>query len=223
MIGCSSLIAPAELALGHRILALLVGNSTTASGIYYFESGLLIALTLLPWCACMGATYPLAMAAIEADATVKSRRSFSYLYLSNVIGALMGAIVPLFLIELEGFHGALRVGCALNALIAISAFGLSLTRKETAVSDAPIQETAAALAATPEKGTLALLFLTGLSTMGMEVIWIRLYTPYAGPLVYSFAMILAFYLLATCIGVILYRDASRKAQPNNPWHGSRWL
>jgi hypothetical protein len=51
--------------------------------------------------------------------------------------------------------------------------------------------------------------------MGMEVIWIRLFTPYIGPFVYSFAIILASYLLATFIGSVLYRDASRKSDPNN--------
>src|SRR6516165_5684676 len=58
-----------------------------------------------------------------------------------------------------------------------------------------------------ENGSAALflLFATGLTTMGMEVIWIRLFTPYVGPMVYSFAMILASYLLATFAGSQVYR------------------
>jgi len=44
---------------------------------------------------------------------------------------------------------------------------------------------------------LVLLFTTGLATMGMELIWIRLFTPYIGPVVYSFGMILVAYLLAS--------------------------
>ena len=55
-----------------------------------------------------------------------------------------------------------------------------------------------------------LLFTTGLATMGMEVIWIRLFTPYLGPLVYSFAMILASYLAATFAGAQVYRFWSRR-------------
>jgi spermidine synthase len=46
--------------------------------------------------------------------------------------------------------------------------------------------------------------------MGMEVIWIRLYTYFVGPLVYSFAEILATYLAATFIGSKLYRAWSRR-------------
>ena len=46
--------------------------------------------------------------------------------------------------------------------------------------------------------------------MGMEVIWIRLYTFFIGPLVYSFAMILAAYLAATFAGSTIYRIWSRR-------------
>lgn len=216
LIGCSSLAVPSELALGHRLLGSLVGDAGMSSATYYFASGTLVALTLLPWCFCMGATYPLAMAAIEGDKRNDSRRSFSYLYLSNVIGALAGAIIPLFLIETRGFHGTLRVGSVVNAVIAFSALGLSLAmQKSDAGPQSSSQSGDGALPATGASA-LVLLFLTGLSTMGMEVIWIRIFTPYAGPLVYSFALILASYLLATFVGSILYRSASKENDPNNP-------
>ena len=45
--------------------------------------------------------------------------------------------------------------------------------------------------------------------MGMEVVWIRLFTPYVGPVVYAFATILAAYLLATFAGSRIYRWWSR--------------
>src|SRR5262249_29683040 len=60
---------------------------------------------------------------------------------------------------------------------------------------------------------LLLLFTTGLTTMGMEVIWIRLYTYFVGPLVYSFAKILAVYLAATFTGSVIYRRWSRRLRP----------
>ena len=59
------------------------------------------------------------------------------------------------------------------------------------------------------RAALLLLFLTGLTTMGMEVIWIRLFTPYVGPVVYAFATILAVYLFATFLGSRIYREWSR--------------
>ena len=58
---------------------------------YYFASGLGIALVLLPFCTCMGATLPIAMAALAAN-RAESPRSFSFLYLANVLGAMAGAL-----------------------------------------------------------------------------------------------------------------------------------
>jgi spermidine synthase len=157
----------------------------------------------------MGATIPIAMFAIRSDARYEARRSFSFLYLANVLGAVAGAILPLFLIELYGFHGTLRVGALLNATIAASAFLVSLiphgrTAKTDSQSAAPVSADL-----DQPKSVLVLLFMTGLVTMGMEVVWIRLFTPYLGAIVYSFAAILASYLLATFAGSQVYRLWSR--------------
>jgi predicted membrane-bound spermidine synthase len=57
---------------------------------------------------------------------------------------------------------------------------------------------------------LALLFLTGLTSIGMEVVWIRQFTPYLGTVVYAFASILATYLVSTFIGLQIYRLWSRR-------------
>ena len=88
-----------------------------------------MAVTLVPWCACMGATIPVAMFAIRSDARYESRRSFSFLYLANVLGAVAGAVLPLLFIELYGFHGTLRVGAVLNATIAASAFVVTVASR----------------------------------------------------------------------------------------------
>ena len=143
-----------------------------SSGTYHLVSGTLVALTLVPWCVCMGATYPFAMSAIEGIRKSESQRSFSYLYLSNVIGAVAGSILPLALIENYGFHGTLRTGSVLNVVIAVSAFGLSFQRGESSTAENAALDAPAKAGPTREWETLLLLFLTGLSTMGMEVIWI---------------------------------------------------
>ncbi|MGA2964973.1 MAG: fused MFS/spermidine synthase [Terriglobales bacterium] len=214
LIGVSALAVPLELGWGHRILQAIAAQGTLSSGLSYVVSGAWMALTLVPWCACMGATIPVAMFAIRNDARCETRRSFSFLYLANVLGAVAGATVPLFLIELYGFHGTLRVGALLNAAIAASAMLVSLaSRGRAARTDS---QSAAAVSAEPvsagldqRKSVLALLFMTGLVTMGMEVVWIRLFTPYLGAIVYAFAGILASYLLATFAGSRVYRVWSR--------------
>ena len=46
--------------------------------------------------------------------------------------------------------------------------------------------------------------------MGMEVVWIRQFTPYLGTVVYAFASILATYLVSTFLGLQIYRAWSKK-------------
>ena len=41
--------------------------------------------------------------------------------------------------------------------------------------------------------------------MGVEVVWVRLYTSYLGTVVYAFAAILGIYLVATYVGSQIYR------------------
>ena len=71
-----------------------------------------------------------------------AERSFSYLYLANVLGAVMGAIVSLALIELYGFRGTLKIGAALQWRTVrvgdrCSACGISGARSSAEESEAP--------------------------------------------------------------------------------------
>src|SRR5271165_3099256 len=215
LIAVSALMVPLQLVWGNHLLGRMADRVPISSGTYYLVSGAWLALTLIPWCACMGATIPLAMFAIRKNAGYESRRSFSFLYLANVLGAVAGAIIPLFLIELYGFHGTLRIGAVLNTLIFATAF--SLTLKSPAGSPAstlvPAQRPSTQVA--NSTAVLLLLFTTGLTTMGTEVIWIRLFTTYIGPVVYAFAKILAAYLAATFAGSQVYRFWSRRNQREN--------
>jgi spermidine synthase len=210
LIGASALLVPLQMRWGHRLLEQLSGQNGISSGAYYLVAGSWLALTMIPWCACMGATIPLAMFAIRRTAKDQTGRSFSFLYVANLVGAVAGALIPLLFIEVFGFHGTLRIGIALNLAVAVSAALLSVaSERSTIVQNAvPAQPVSSVPGAT--KGILFLLFLTGLTTMGMEVVWIRLFTPTVGPMVYSFAMILASYLFATFVGSRIYRFWSRK-------------
>ncbi|HXW89017.1 MAG TPA: hypothetical protein VEK33_00580 [Terriglobales bacterium] len=211
LIGSSALLVPHELLWGRALLA-WVGLSSSAA--FYFASGLCVAIALIPWCACMGATIPVGMLAIRCSFQAESSKSFSYLYFSNVSGAVGGALLPPLFIEIIGFHGTLGVGMMLNFLLGISALALS-TRYE-APATIPVSPTADATPARPSGSkdvrALILLFLTGLTSMGMEVVWIRQFTPYLGTMVYSFALILAVYFASTFLGSCLYRQRMRRNQ-----------
>ena len=218
LIGISALLVPYQFWSGRQLLQRLAVSSSWS---YYLGSGVCVALTLIPWCACMGATIPLAMLAIRKWRSANSERSFSYLYLANVLGAVVGSTVPLLLIELYGFHGTLKVGAACNAALAAAAIMLSamLARSSHSPSSGDaanyISATKSARSAehvfsTTTSKPLVLLFLTGLTSMGMEVVWIRQFTPYLGTVVYAFASILGTYLVSTFLGLQIYRAWSKK-------------
>jgi spermidine synthase/predicted MFS family arabinose efflux permease len=210
LIGLSALVVPAELVWGHRLLEGLADRAAVSSAAYYLLSGVWLAATMVPWSACMGATIPVAMFAIRKRQQEGDGRSFSFLYLANVLGAMLGSFLPLLLIESYGFHKTLRIGAILNVAIAVSAFVVSLASRTVPLGVSSPTEDADAHGATESRRTgLVLLFTTGLATMGMELLWIRLFTPYIGPVVYSFGMILVAYLLATFVGSRVYRNWSR--------------
>jgi spermidine synthase len=236
LIGCSAVVVPLELVAGRWVLE-HVGNSLSlSSGGYYVAAGIWLALTMIPWCSCMGATIPLAMYAIRRDKNLESKRSFSFLYLANVLGAVAGALVPLGLIEFWGFSGTLEFGTVLNIAICAGALWLAsqqaqqsaasnadnfaTTDSQPADSQEVRSEPAASSSVTVREmlgnGTLWLLFATGLTSMGMEVVWSRQFTLYVGTLVYSFAAILAVYLAATFLGSTLYRLWSKKHHNESP-------
>jgi len=218
MIGFSALVVPSELVWGHRLLESLADRAAVSSAAYYMISGACLAATIVPFCACMGATIPVAMFAIRKRQRESDRRSFSFLYLANVLGAVLGSFLPLLLIEPYGFHETLRIGAALNVVIAVSAFVVSLVSgpaspQASRASRVPVSTMES------DRGVLVLLFTTGLATLGMELIWIRLFTPYVGPVVYSFGMILVAYLLATYTGSQIYRywSRTRKQESRLTW------
>ena len=213
LIGVSALVVPYQLLLGHRLLARVLGAAEVSSLSYLLMSAAWVALTLVPWCALMGATIPLAMFAIRSNPRLESSRSFSFLYASNVAGAVAGAIVPLAIIELRGFHFTLKVGMLLNAVIAACALAATLGPRTPAPA---LPEPARPRETGGDRRILGLLFMTGLASMGMEVVWIRLFTPLVGVLVYSFAMILVTYLVATFLGSLTYNGLARIGRAKGP-------
>jgi MFS family permease len=216
LIGASALFVPYELSWGRLFLERVGSGPSLSAGVSYLLAGVWIALTLVPWCACMGATFPFAMSAIRERFPTESPRSFSYLYLANVCGAMTGALIPLLFIEEWGFTGTLRIGAALNLGLAICAFVLALKRPpesqtiEAAPSFVAPKMRGSAEGEMAERWPPYLLFATGLTSMGVEVVWVRLFTPFLGTVVYAFATILGLYLGATYLGSWIYR--SRKTR-----------
>lgn len=208
LIGLSAFVVPAGLLFGRRAIASVGAEADWGSLAHYALAGVWVAILILPFCTAMGATVPLAMDAIRRLAPPEAPWSFSYLYLANVLGAGLGTLVSAFvLIERLGFHRTLRLAAFVNLLIAAAAGWLS-RRVSDVAADA---EADAAPAPAASRLALPLLFATGLASMGMEVVWVRQFTPYLGTVVYAFALILATYLAATFVGSSLYRRWARSS------------
>src|SRR5512145_3014848 len=223
VIGLSALTVPYALAWGRSILAAGSGVAWD-SATYYLASGVWVTFALLPFCVAMGATFPLAMAAIRRQGLAGSDRSFSYLYLANVLGATSGTLVSAFvLIEIFGFAATLLVTALINVLLAGAAMYRS-TSSPTAMapSVAAVPSTAGGVGIRPPAMTVAMLFLTGLTSMALEVVWIRQFTPYLGTMVYAFAAILGVYLIANFAGPGCIEARRRRAGSIVRRAGSSW-
>jgi len=220
LIGLSAFAVVFEFSQGRHFLHRLDAAHGLSSLTYYCGAGIWIAISLLPWCACMGATFPCALFAIQRRFPSQSANSFSFLYLANVLGAMAGSLLPLLVIERAGFRSTLALGSGLNFLLALCAFavgGLRATPQKpeppvgnhvgTAALGCPLERSSAALGpGTSERNRLLLiLFWTGLTSMAAEVVWVRMFTAWLGTVVYAFAAILALYLGATYLGSWVYR------------------
>ncbi len=208
-IGTLALAVPLELRWGHALLLRFGADASWTSFRYTFLSGAWLGISLIPACACMGATFPFAMSALKTGGA-QQKRSFSYLYLANVLGAMVGVTLPLLLVEAFGFSATLRIGALVNLGIAACALAISrsyqfpLPKKSQPAQSAPSNN----VLPRPVTAEKWYLFAVGASSMGMEVVWVRLFTPYLGTVIYAFAGILGIYLIATFLGAKIYRSGS---------------
>jgi spermidine synthase len=228
LIGLGAFAVPGLFRLGERVL---LGTGAMDSTRYLLLSALVLAVSVLPWCILMGATFPFMMAHIRKEDAAESK-SFSFLYLANVLGAMTGTLLTaLVLIEFFGFRDTLRVAAAGNFMIAALALLMGRnggglhetagTQPRPGMDEEQRRVEVAPPAPMAEHGSGALrgrllqwiLFWTGFAAMAMEVVWTRSFAPVLKTQVYSFAMVVAAYLGATFIGSLWYRWHLRKGAP----------
>lgn len=209
-IGIGALVVPKLFSLGHNWL-LTFGQTNSVA--YLSLSAVVLSLAMLPWCFLMGTTIPLIIDYLNRH-LAKDKNIFSFLYLANTLGAMAGtAVTAIALIELLGFQKTLFFAAFLNFSIAVIGILVAKKLKSNPDRSVPDKETEAWTIRTlsgKDRFTLGLLFTTGLSSVGFEVVWNRLFTPVLETSVYAFAFILFMYLLGTCLGLLHYRFDVRK-------------
>src|ERR1039457_5176936 len=215
VIGLGAFAVPKLFALGEQ---LLLASGETDSFRYLSLSALVLAAAILPWCVCMGVTFPFMMAFIR-ERERGNTASFSFLYLANVLGAMSGTFLAAVVwIEMIGFHHTLWLAAAGNFTIAFISGCLGWEQLSSAspageTDNAAIAANATTPSAPPDTAQAGMikwiLFSTVFIAMAMEVVWTRAFTPVLKTQVYSFAMIVFAYLGATFLGSWLYRRGLR--------------
>src|SRR5215467_3041176 len=115
IIGIGAFAVPLLFAQGEH---LLLASGEADSFRYLLLSALVLAISILPWCVFMGATFPLMMAYLR-EGKQPTSESFSYLYVGNVLGAMTGTLMTaLVLVEVFGFRHTLWIAAAGNFSIA---------------------------------------------------------------------------------------------------------
>jgi spermidine synthase len=153
-------------------------------------------MLLLPATAAMGATLP----AMERLVSGLQRSGIGALYAANTAGAVLGVLASAFwLLPSFGLRASAIACVALNLACAIGALAL----KGDAVEPQPVPEARGASA------LLATMLATGLLGIGYEVLAVRVLSQVAENTVYTFALLLAVYLVGTTLGAAAYQRWGR--------------
>lgn len=159
-------------------------------------------LLLLPATAAMGATLP-AMARITAGGQGDhDRRRIAALYAANTLGAVIGVLAIAFvLVPALGLRATTLVCVALNLACALAAWRVLPAGTATGVN-ASVSTRIPLLARR--------LLFTGLLGIGYEIVVVRVIGEVAEDTVYTFALLLAVYLVGSAAGAALYRRIARR-------------
>ncbi|HET7543204.1 MAG TPA: fused MFS/spermidine synthase [Polyangiaceae bacterium] len=151
----------------------------------------------LPATAAMGATLP-AMERLVARAAGDGR-SLAALYAANTFGAVLGVLASAFwLIPALGLARSAALCVALN--LSCGALALSVLPKTVALSERPGPSAAATA-----RGVLLRLAGSGFLGIGYEVLAVRVLSQVTENTVYTFALLLAVYLVGTAAGAAAYQ------------------
>ncbi len=168
-------------------------------------------LALAPATVLMGATLPTLTRQLSHDRHLST--AFGRLYAANTFGAILGTFIAgVFLIELVGLTGTLVIAASLSA--AAGAVALLLSRGVDPIPAAPSGDQwrepawipAASNSAATRRPTLALLlaFVSGLTSLGYQVLWTRLLSSGTGNSTYVFTLILGMFLIGITAGAFLF-------------------
>jgi spermidine synthase len=161
----------------------------------------------------MGGTFPLLSAELSENNRRDYTQTISKLYFSNTAGAVTGAIAGgFFLMKIAGLSGTTFYAGLMNLLIGFSAImlqkGKGLFGKKTFFQNPG--ETGKKILSEEEKFIprwflLLMIFITGLVSLLMEILFIRIFALALDSSTYSFTVIVSAYIAGIALGSLLLK------------------
>ena len=218
-------VAVALTALGHFFLAdlyhglyptlyVLAGDHPLADQALKVS---LAAVILFPPAFLMGGTLPM-MGQFMVRLVGRLSTTGTALYALNTFGSAVGALAAGFVLPMWlGFHGAylLAIGIDLGVGIIALALARHILSRETARHTTPKPPAAEGLAranrwpALPPRLIGVIAFASGLATLGVEVLWTRLFAQVLQNSVYTYAIVLVSFLVALSLGSLAANALAR--------------
>jgi spermidine synthase len=179
----------------------LQGSPTTVALLRY----VLALLALAPATVLMGATLPTLSRHLTRRRDELSA-NFGRLYAMNTTGAVVGTLLAgLALIELFGLTATLAVGAIGSGIAGIAAIILSGRATGTPEEAVPPAAEPQALPPSPTRNLgLVVAFVSGLTSLGYQVLWTRLLSSGSGNTTYVFTLILAIFLVGIALGAAFF-------------------
>ncbi|MGD0674461.1 MAG: fused MFS/spermidine synthase [Polyangiaceae bacterium] len=221
--------ATLEMAVGACGLLMLVATPLVevlyAAAAWHGFSGLILrgvfaAICLLPPTMMMGATLPAVSRWVEMSPRGVSWLGF--LYGGNALGAVLGCLLAgFYLLRVYDAHTTTYVAAFLNLAAAAGALALARARPLVALIDKSPELAARAPSA---HGTEVWVIhfaigLSGMSALGAEVIWTRLFGLLLSGTTYTFSIILAVFLVGIGLGSAIGSFAALRVSDPRRWFG----
>ncbi len=192
-VGVFGLLALVLLPIAGSVYLSIAGHGMPG----FLLRGVVAAICLLPPTFMMGATLPAIARWVQT--TPRGVSWLGFFYGGNTAGAVVGGVLTgFYLLRVTDVQITTFVAVALNVVVASIAFALSKVTPANAgdVSDSTVPT------ASPAGTNLVYIAiaLSGMTALGAEVVWTRLFTLLLGGTTYTFSIILAVFLIGIGLG-----------------------
>ncbi len=202
-VGAFGLLALVLLPLAGKVYVSIAGHGMPG----FLLRGVVAAICLLPPTLAMGATLPAIARWVET--TPRGVSWLGFFYGGNTAGAVIGCLVTgFYLLRVSDVQITTFFAVALNIIVAGIAYSLSKVTPGGVASD----DTEAASVDAPPGTNLvyAAIAISGMTALGAEVVWTRLFTLLLGGTTYTFSIILSVFLIGIGLGSSVGSYAARQ-------------